>query len=76
MAGSLISGMAASVIFRRKPKPAPSILPKGGWLSVLAILGTLAKPLLKAWLLGRLKDFLAAPHHQTAVSRPAPRPLP
>jgi hypothetical protein len=76
MAGSLVSGMAASLLFRRKPKPAPGIQSKRAWLAILAMLTAVAKPLVKEWLLARLKDLLAGHHHPTPVTRPVPRPLP
>ncbi len=75
MAGSLVSGMAASLLLRRKPKHAPA-KSKGLLLALLAMLFSAAKPLLKAWLAGRLKDLLLRSHSTISPDRPIARPLP
>ncbi|HSP43026.1 MAG TPA: hypothetical protein VLO11_09155 [Luteolibacter sp.] len=75
MAGSLVSGMAASLLMRRKPKHAPA-RSKGLLFAILAMLFSAAKPLLKAWLAGRLKELLLRSHSTISPQRPVARPLP
>ena len=75
MAGSLVSGMAASLLLRRKPRQAPA-KSKGLLLALLAMLYSATKPLLKAWLTGRLKEILLRPRSTISPERPRPRPLP
>jgi hypothetical protein len=75
MAGSLVSGMAASLLLRRKPKHAP-VKSKSLLLAILTMIFTAAKPLLKAWLAGRLKELLLRSHSTISPQRPVARPLP
>ena len=75
MAGSVISGMAASVFFRRKPKATAMARPGSAWLAILAMLAAVAKPLAKAWLMGRLKDWFERPQQTASMSRPVRGPL-
>jgi hypothetical protein len=74
MAGSLVSGLAASLLFRRKPKTVSKS--RGIPFAILAMLGTAARPLVKAWLLGRLKHFVTRAQSSAPPSRPVARPLP
>lgn len=61
--GSLGSGLAASLFFRRKAAPAASTAATAkprGWLASLLGLGlTAAQPLLKVWLTRQLTGYLA-----------------
>ncbi len=75
MAGSLFSGMAASFLLRRKPKHAPPAS-KGLLLAILAMLASAAKPLVKAWLAGCLKELLLRSQTKISPGRPVARPLP
>ena len=75
MAGSLFSGMAASLLFRRKPKHPPA-KSKGLLIAILTMLASAAKPLVKAWLAGRLKELLLRSQTKISPGRPVARPLP
>lgn len=59
LGGSLVAGLGASLLFRRKPaakrrKGLPGLL---GWGASLAF--TALRPALKGWLIGRLKQQLS-----------------
>lgn len=71
MIGSLVSGLFASVLFRRRPRAAA---PKrrGAMLGLLGLTLTAAKPLAKVWLANQFKDWMTRPR----PASPAPRPLP
>lgn len=62
MLGSAASGLAASLMFRRKPAKAAKA--KAGRKSshpirLLALILTVIRPMAKVWLTGQLKNFLA-----------------
>lgn len=77
MAGSLFSGLAASLFFRRKRKPAPvAAKPKSTLFAVLGLLLTALRPLAKIWLANQAKRWLTESSSPAPSSRPIPRPLP
>jgi hypothetical protein len=71
LAGSLVSGLAASLLFRRKP----AIAKKSHGLvrSLLGLTATAAQPLLKVWLANQLKSWLSA---ASQAASPTPGPFP
>jgi hypothetical protein len=77
MFGSLASGLAASLMFRRRPA-AGTRKSRGGILRSLLGLGfTAAGPLVKIWLGDQVKQWLSAsPPPATKPGRPVARPLP
>ncbi len=71
--GSLASGLFASTIFRRKPKPKEKS--RGLPLTLLGLILTAARPLVKIWLTGQAKNYLTGQLHSFSSGRPAtPRP--
>jgi hypothetical protein len=70
MFGSLASGLAASLIFRRRP-PAPKKR-RGISGSLLGLTLTAARPLAKIWLAGQLKHWAAG---ASSIKRPSPSAL-
>ena len=61
LGGSVVAGMATSLLFRRKPKREKAEVKKKtllGFLLTLAIAGL--RPFVKVWLAGQLKGYLAA----------------
>ena len=77
--GSAATGLAASLLFRRKPAPAAR-QNRGLPLKILGLILTLARPMAKLWLSGQVKNYLAATSRQPALNRPsgetAPSPTP
>jgi len=74
--GSLASGLAASLLFRRRP--VAKIQRKGrGLLGViLGLTLTAARPLAKIWLTQQLARWASQAAITTPPGRPVPRPLP
>jgi hypothetical protein len=72
MFGSLASGLFASALFRRRPRPAA---PKrrGAVLGLLGLTLTAAKPLAKVWLANQMKDWITRPRPTSPTARPLPR---
>lgn len=56
MAGSLVSGLAASLLFRSKPAPVKKR--RGFPAAVLGLTLTAARPLLKVWLANQVKQLV------------------
>jgi hypothetical protein len=67
LAGSLASGLAASLLFRHRPTKSapPEKKPRSLPLSLLGLTLTAARPLAKVWLTGQLKSYLTG---QSATS--------
>jgi hypothetical protein len=59
MAGSLLSGLAASLLFRRHPAPPPTKKHKGFGGVLFGLTLTAARPLAKVWLANRAKQWIA-----------------
>ena len=77
MLGSLASGLAASLLLRRRPAVKPTTKKHRGLPAVLLGLGfTAVRPLLKVWLADQLKLWLSGAAAPSAARRPSPRPLP
>lgn len=55
--GSLVSGLAASLLLRVKPRPAEN-KHRGLPLSLLALTLTAVRPMAKVWLTDRVKSYL------------------
>lgn len=69
MFGSLASGLAASLVFRRKP---PTAKPSRGIpAKMLGVVWTASRPLVKIWLADQVKNWLAG----QALPAPASRLL-
>lgn len=68
MLGSLGSGLLASAIFRRRPRPAAPKR-KGGLLGLLGLILTAAAPLAKVWIANLIKDWMT----RQSQAAPAPR---
>ncbi len=68
--GSVASGLAASLLFRRKPARAEKPT-RGMALTLLGLLLTVVRPMAKVWLTGQLKNFLAARSHVQDFNQPA-----
>jgi hypothetical protein len=75
MAGSLVSGLAASLLFRRKRKPAPVQKPKGTLFAVLGLILTALRPLAKVWLANQAERWLTQNLPKNASARPQTRPF-
>ena len=58
MIGSLVSGMFASSLFRRRTPVAAPTKSRGAALGLLGLALTAAKPLAKVWLANQLKDWM------------------
>jgi hypothetical protein len=74
--GSLVSGLAASLLLRLKPRPAEKkhrSLP----LSVLALTLTAVRPMAKVWLTDQVKNYLTGQSRASSqLNRPhSPKPL-
>lgn len=69
--GSLGSGLAASLLFRRKPTAAATVATKhrGLFASLLGLALTAARPLLKAWLTNQATGYLAGRSGAVPASR-------
>jgi hypothetical protein len=76
MLGSLVSGLAASLLLRRRPAAARPKKRRGLPAALLGLGLTAARPLLKAWLANQLQVRLGgtARPGQFATRRPAPPP--
>ena len=74
MAGSLFSGVAASLLFRRRPVRVKKS--KSALVAVLIILAKASRPLFKVWLVNQIKRWLTQSKAATAPGQPVPRPLP
>lgn len=72
--GSLASGLAASFVFRRKP--ATNLKHRAIPATLLGLTLTAARPLLKIWLGGQVKQWLAGPSCQSLAGRLLHRPAP
>ncbi|MDP3849436.1 MAG: hypothetical protein Q8Q59_02955 [Luteolibacter sp.] len=73
--GSLASGLAASLMFRRRPAPAVAKKSSGMIGMLLGVGLTAARPLLKVWLTNQVGRWLAAHSSNAHDGRPTPRPL-
>lgn len=74
--GSAASGLAASLLLRRKPAPS-SKQDRGMPFKILGLILTLVRPMAKLWLSGQVKNYLtAASHHQTVSTRPLDEAVP
>ena len=82
--GSLVSGLVASLLFRRKPKKKSS-KKRGFPLKMVALTLTAARPIAKTWLSGKLKQWVVQAARTnnspftiepspTNVQAPGPRP--
>lgn len=58
LGGVLGAGFAATLVFRRKPRPARKTRAFRGL--VLGLVATAVRPVVKTWLTAQLKQFLAA----------------
>ncbi len=80
LGGSLVAGMATSLLFRRKAKRVKAAAPAKkktllGVLFTLAIAGL--RPFLKVWLTGQVKNYIAAKFAGDEIpSRPQRRVTP
>lgn len=74
--GSLASGLAASLMFRRRP--APAVVKKSrGMVGILLGVGlTAARPLLKVWLTNQVGRWLSDSSSNAPGDRPVSRPFP
>lgn len=72
--GSLASGLAASLLFRRKSAPAPPKPEKSRSLplSLLALTLTAVRPLAKVWLADQVKSYVGAKFTPTLPQRTTP----
>lgn len=67
MLGSLVSGLAASFVFRRKPS---SVKPSRGIpAKMLGVAWTASRPLMKIWLADQVKNWLAGQPLPAPASR-------
>ncbi len=57
--GSAASGLAASLLFRRKPAPSARQA-RGIPFKILGLILTLVRPMAKLWLTGQVKNYLTA----------------
>ncbi len=75
LGGSLVAGMFTSLLFRRKPKVEKKKKGLAGFLLGLAVSGL--RPLVKVWLAGQLKNFVASKFESGELpSRPPRRVTP
>lgn len=73
LVGSLASGLAASLIFSRKPAPSAKkrrSLP----LALLGLSLTAVRPFAKVWLTDQVKQYFSAQRTGFSASQPAPSP--
>lgn len=76
LGGSLVAGMAGSLLFRRKAKR-EQVKKKGLWGIALGLAISALRPFIKVWLAGQLKSYLAAKFVQDEIpSRPNRRVKP
>jgi len=71
MAGSMFSGLAASLLLRRKP--ARIVKSSGTLVAVLGMLFTAARPLLKIWLAALAKRLASRAQERFLASRRSAR---
>lgn len=67
--GSAVSGLLASLLFRRKPAPVAK-KPRGLPWKFLALLLTVVRPMAKVWLTGHVKNYLTGNNLQWAFGSP------
>lgn len=67
--GSAASGLAASLLFRRKPAPAAK-QERGMPFKILALILTLVRPMAKLWLTGQVKNYLTTASREPVPARP------
>ena len=72
MAGSLFSGLAASLLLRRKP--ARAVKSSGTLVAILGMLFTAARPLLKFWLAALAKRLASRAQERFLAPRHSVRP--
>lgn len=58
--GSVVAGLAGSLLFRRKAKRTPAPKKKGLLGFILGLAFTGLRPLLKVWLAGQLKNYIGS----------------
>lgn len=76
LGGSLVAGMAGSLLFRRKAKR-EKIKRKGVYGLLLSLLFTAIRPVAKVWLAGQLRNFVSSKFAQDELpSRPSRRVTP
>lgn len=78
LGGSLVAGMATSLLFRRKPKREKTAAKKKTLLGLLlTMLIASLRPFVKVWLTGQLKQYIAAKFAGDEIpSRPQRRVTP
>lgn len=78
LGGSLVAGMAGSLLFRRKSKREKPVKKKGFWGFLLGLAIAGARPFVKVWLTGQLKNYIEAKflHQDEIPSRPQRRVKP
>jgi len=74
--GSLASGLAASLFFRRRPAAKAKHKGRGIFGVLLGLTLTAAKPLAKVWLTQQLARWATQYVESPPPGRPVPRPLP
>ena len=70
--GAMATGLAAVLLFRRRPDPVRQAKRSGGLLYTLVLAA--ARPAVKVWLTRQLKQFIAS--QLARLSQPNPTPLP
>lgn len=76
LGGSLVAGMAGSLLFRRKAKR-EKVKKKTLWGVLLSLAIAGLRPFVKVWLAGQLKNYVAAKFEQDEIpSRPNRRVKP
>lgn len=66
--GSVASGLAASLLFRRKPAR-PEKKPRGLPVTLLGLALTVLRPMAKVWLTGQVKSYLTGKIQHQAFNR-------
>ena len=66
LGGSAVAGLAASLLFRRKPK-VEKVKKKGLIGLVLTLLLAAARPLIQAWATGKVRDYLGTKFDHEAI---------
>jgi|694.fasta_scaffold16262_7 hypothetical protein len=74
LGGSLIAGLGASLLFRRRAAPPKVAKGKLGWVLTLAVAA--ARPLVKSWLADRLKQQFSASLSATRFGQFTKRAIP